>query len=364
MSRLDRYIARQVMAAMLLVLLVLGGLDLLLTTVDELGNTEAGYGTWQVLHFMLYTTPRHLYELLPLSALIGALAGLGSLAATNELVGMQAAGYSRWQITRAVMQPAMLVMVAGLVMGEYVAPRLEIGAQIDKKLALGLKVGLSRYGHWQRDGGTYVHFNSVETSGVLHGVTLFEFDREQRLVHQVTAESAIYQGSSNDTDDHHTWQMHNGIDTLFSYQGTEVSKSLQKFAGRPWQLDLTPDLLQELVIDPDDMSISELWRFANRFFQQGLDSARYFQGFWRKSLQPLNTGVLVLLAISFIFGPLRSATMGSRVFIAICLGLVVTIGQKLLQNLGLVYHMPPLSTVLLPILLSFLIGIVLLNRRV
>ncbi|MES2603446.1 MAG: LptF/LptG family permease, partial [Pseudomonadota bacterium] len=200
MGKLDWYIARQVLAAMLLVLLVLGGLDLLFTAVDELGETEGGYGTVAAFRFVLFTTPRHLYELLPATALIGALAGLGSLAASNELVGMQAAGYSRWRITRAVMQPAVIVMLLGLLLGEYLAPRLELRAEVDKSQARGQSVGLSRYGHWERDGNMFLHFNSVETYGVLYGVTVFEFDDEQRLLRQVAADAAVYRGSTNSAD--------------------------------------------------------------------------------------------------------------------------------------------------------------------
>ena len=362
MGRLDRYIARHVLAAMLLVLLVLGGLDLVFTLVDELGDSEGGYGTLAALQYVLYTAPRHLYELLPATALIGALAGLGSLAAANELVGMQAAGYSRWQLTRAVMQPAVLVMVIGLLLGEYVAPRLELQAEVDKSLARGQSIGLSRFGHWQRDGRSFLHFNTVETSGVMHGLALFEFDEQQRLSLQLQAERAVFP-PAQDAGSTPRWQLVNVTRRDFNYEGDEVVSSLQVADELAWPLDLTPDLLQVVIVTPDRLSISDLWRFANRFLQQGLDAAPYFLAFWKKALQPVNTAVLVLVAISFIFGPLRSASMGSRVFSAISLGLIVTILQRLLQNLGLIYHLPPLSTVLFPILLCLLAGLLLLQRR-
>lgn len=348
---------------MLLVLLVLGGLDLVFSTVDELGDSEGGYGTLAVLRYVLYTAPRHLYELLPATALIGALAGLGSLAAANELVGMQAAGYSRWQLTRAVMQPALLVMVAGLLLGEYVAPRLELQAEVDKSLARGQSIGLSRFGHWQRDGRSFLHFNTVETSGVLHGLTLFAFDEQQRLSLQLTAEQAMF-APVQATSGTPRWQLINVTRRDFTYNGDDVASNRQTLDELEWPLDLTPDLLQVVIVDPDQLAISDLWRFANRFLQQGLDAAPYFLAFWKKALQPVNTAVLVLMAISFIFGPLRSASMGSRVFSAISLGLIVTILQRLLHNLGLVYHQPPLATVLFPMLLCLVAGLLLLQRRV
>lgn len=361
MGKLDRYIARHVLPAMLLVLLVLGGLDILFTLVDELGDSEGGYGTLAAIRYTLYTAPRHFYELLPATALIGALAGLGSLAAANELVGMQAAGYSRWQLTRAVMLPAMLVMLLGLVLGEYLAPQLELQAEVDKSLAMDQSVGLSQFGHWERDGRSFLHFNTIETSGVLHGVTLFEFDEQQRLARQLVAEQAVYQGATG--SEKPEWQLLNGTRIEFSYNGNAVGNERQTFAQLSRPLDLTPDLLQVVIVTPERLSISDLWRFGNRFLQQGLDAAPYFLGFWKKALQPLNTAVLVLVAISFIFGPLRSASMGSRVFSAISLGLIVSLVQRLLQNLSLVYHLPALAAVLFPILLCLLAGLMLLRRR-
>ena len=84
--------------------------------------------------------------------------------------------------------------------------------------------------------------------------------------------------------------------------------------------------------------------------------------FWKKTLQPLTTAVLVLVAVSFIFGPLREATMGSRVFTAICFGLLFTILQRLVHNVALVYQFSPLTAVLLPLLLTALLGAWLFRR--
>jgi lipopolysaccharide export system permease protein len=357
-ARLDRYIARHVLVAMLLVLLVLGGLDLLFTAVDELGETEGNYGTAQALRYVLFTAPRHLYELLPVTALIGALAGLGVLAAANELVSMQAAGMSRARIARAVMQPSLLVVLLGLVLGEYVVPPLEVEAEVGRSVAQGETVGLSRYGHWQRDGGAFLHFNSMEADGSLNDVTLFEFDQQHRLMRQVAAEHAQYINGAAPF-----WRLLRGNELVFSYASNDVSRAQSQFAQQDVQLDIDPQLLRVLIVDPDSMSIRDLDRFATRFVAQQQDASPYQMAYWKKLLQPLSTAVLVLLAISFIFGPLRSASMGSRVFSAICVGLLFTILQRLAQNVSQVYHLPPLWAVLVPILLCLLCGLLLLQRR-
>lgn len=356
MNRIDRHIHRQVLLSMAVVLLVLAGLDLVFTLVDEIGETDGSYSTFDAVRYVLYVFPRHIYELLPMTALIGALAGLGILASANELVVMQAAGVRVLRIVWAVMKPAIVVMGVGLVLGEYIAPRLELRGELDRALARGEQVALSRYGHWQRDDNEFMHFNAIDADGILHGVSIYRF-ADQQLQSVTTAESAFYDG----TDEGGYWLLQNGTETLF---GTGDARQGERFGflEKSWDANLTPDLLKVLIIDPDKMSISDLYRYAGRFASQGQDSSPYFLSFWKKVLQPLTTAALVIVAVAFIFGPLRSATMGSKVFTAICFGILFYLVQNLLSTVSLVYQLNPLVAVSLPVLLCLALGLLLLRR--
>lgn len=361
MAKLDYYIARHVLAAMALVLLVLGGLDLLFTAVDELGDTSERYGSLAALQYVLLTFPWHVYELLPMASLIGALAGLGLLATGNELVVMQAAGVSTLRIVQAVMKPTLLVMLFGVLLGEYVAPVFELRAAVNKAVANGEQVGLSRFGHWERDDSTFLHFNALETDGALHGVSLLEFDAQQRIVRSVEATRAVHAGAA--ADGRTAWVLEQGRELAFTHTDDgRVSSTQHIFITLPLTLDLTPDALRVLIVDPDEMAMRDLWRHADRFERQGQDASPYYLAFWKKVLQPLTTALLVLVAISFVFGPLREATMGSRVFTAICFGLGFTILQRLMHNIALVYQLPPLLAVALPLLLTGLLGLYFFRR--
>ena len=355
MSRIDRYIAVQVLLAMLVVLLVLGGLDLVFTLVDELGETEGSYGTGDAMRYVLFVFPRHLYELLPMAALIGALTGLGVLAASNELVVLQAAGVRVTRIVWAVMKPAIVVMIAGLILGEYVAPTLELRGELDRALARGEQVALSRYGHWQRHDNEFMHFNAIDPEGVLHGVTIYRFD-DQQLAALTRADTALY----DEEGDAGYWVLQNGTEMQFAAASEEANAF--DFIEKSWDVDLTPDLLKVLIIDPDKMSMTDLFRYAGRFEAQGQDGGAYFLSFWKKLLQPATTAALVIVAVSFIFGPLRSATMGSKLFTAICFGIGFYLVQNLLSTISLVYQLHPLLAVGLPIVLCLMLGSAMLRR--
>ncbi len=391
MVKLDRYINLTVLTAIGVVLLVLAGLDLLFTTVEELGSVDQQYQSSAALWYVLYIMPRHIYELLPMATLIGALAGLGMLASGNELVAMQGAGISRTRIALSVMKPALMVIVLGVLIGEYLAPQLEVKGEVNKALARGQQVGLLRFGHWQRNGDAFMHFNAIAPEGILYGVNIMLFADDHQLIRNVTADRAVFiapissaeftQGSlptspqtaaatTLDTTSVTTsasaglWELENGIDISFSYDAADgkVTSTQRGFAKQNWNVDLTPDLLQVLIIEPDYMAIGDLYRYAQYFDRQGQDAAPFYLSFWKKLLQPLTTAALVFVAVSFIFGPLRQATMGSRVFTAISFGLLFTLIQKMLLTSSLVYQFDPRLAVLIPLLLCGGLGVGLLRR--
>ncbi len=350
MNRLDRYIGRQVLLSILAVLGVLWGLALLFALIDEMGTIRGDYGVPQVLEYVLLTSPRRLYELLPMGALIGCLIGLGTLASSSELTVMRASGVPLVRIVGAVMVPMLLLMMVGLALSEFVMPRTEVLADFKRDMARNGGQAMSSKGLWHREGNQYVHINAARSDGVMLGITRFIFDEERVLRESSFAERAEYAG------DH--WVLHEVTSTRLTTQRSEVVHE----PTRTWRVELTPQLVSTLITEPDALSISGLWQYARFLGSQGLDSAPYWLAFWGKALQPLITASLVILAISFIFGPLRSVTLGQRIFTGVLVGFAFRIVQDLLGPASLVFGFPPLLAVVLPGAVCALIGLQLLRR--
>lgn len=352
MAKLDRYIGTQVFFAILAVLGIILGLALLFAFIDELGDLNKGdYGLGQALWYVLLTAPRRAYEMLPMAALIGCLIGLGTLASNSELTIMRAAGVSIGRIVWAVMKPMLVLMLAGILIGEYVAPLTENQAQADRALAQGGGAAQSsKRGMWHRQGQEYVHINAVQPGGVLLGVTRYRFDDERRLLSASFARRAEYR------DNH--WMLSNVKTTLLHEDHSEVVNQREE----RWDIELNPELLGTVVMEPEALSVTGLWQYIHYLSEQGLNNARYWLAFWTKVLQPLVTGALVLMAISFIFGPLRSVTLGQRVFTGVLVGFIFRIAQDLLGPSSLVFGFSPLLAVLVPAVICALAGVWLLRR--
>ena len=71
---------------------------------------------------------------------------------------------------------------------------------------------------------------------------------------------------------------------------------------------------------------------------------------------------MVLLAVPAVFGQLRSGGMGYRVFLGLVLGLTFDIVNRGFGYLCLLYGLPALMAVLIPIGLFFLLALHLFRR--
>lgn len=353
MNRIDLYISRHVLGAIFIVTLVIVGLDLVFALVDQLPDLTKSYQFNGALYYVAMTGPRRLYEHLPLCSLIGCLLGLGTLASTSELTVMRAAGVSTLRIITAVMKPVIVIIVAAVLLGEYVVPKTEQEAQNYRTIAIAdghVEASSLGQGLWHREGSTFLHVGTISLEGEVHGVTRYEFDKNWALARSSYARTGTFTGDG--------WLLNEVVETQFLENSTQVKHQTTE----QWTSGMTPSLLSTLIMEPRNLSITGLYTYSNYLGEQGLSAADYEVAFWGKVLQPLSITGLVLVAVSFIFGPLRSVTVGQRLIAGVIVGLVFKLMQDLLGPASTVYGLAPLMGVTVPIALSFLIGWRLLRR--
>lgn len=351
MSLLNRYLWRAVLTPTVMLALVLIALNGLFAFVDELDNLRGNYQAWQALTYVLTTLPRTLVEFMPMAILLGTLLGLGLLANSGELTVIRAAGVSTFRICWMVMRPAILLLLLSSLVGEYVAPYTEQVAQSNRAMAeSGGQTLKSKYGYWHREGEEFIHINAVQPNGVLYGVTRYRYDEADHLIESLFVKRAIFQG------DH--WYMEDISGSRMN--GDQVEPYSRD--NDVWETSLTPQLLSMVILKPDRLALTKLYQYAGYLSRQGLEAGEYLLAFWQKLLQPLATLGMVLVATSFVFGPLRQVTMGLRMTAGIAAGLVFHYGQQFFGHMSLVFDSSPLVAALVPSLISAVVGLLLLVR--
>ncbi|AWL13150.1 Lipopolysaccharide export system permease protein LptG [Saliniradius amylolyticus] len=349
---IDLYLGRTLLSTTFITLFVLVGLSSLIKFVEQLKYLDRGnYDMTTAGIYVLLSVPRELEQFFPMAALIGGLVGMGMLASHSELVVMQAAGQSRLNLVGSAMKSAALMALCVMAIGEWVAPPSEAKAKEIRTQAIsGGSLFSSERLVWAKDGDDFVSLGEVANKDELRDVSIYRFDEQLQLASIERAERAIF------VEDH--WQLENVYRTRFTEQ-----KITQTFDTQlHWQSGLTPDKLGVVKVKPEALSIAGLSDYLNYLQANSQDARRYQLAFWRKVLQPVTVAVMLLVALSFIFGPLRSVTMGARIIMGVLTGFGFFVANEVFGPLSMVYQMPAVVGAIAPSLLFAGMAVYLIRR--
>ena len=346
-----KHVTKTTALAMIGTTLVLAGLQILFTYLGELSSLKPDYGAWQALLYVLWGAPQYLYEILPISALIGSVLGLGALASNSELIVMRAAGISLWRIVGWVIRSALILVLLSFALSEWVIPYTNEHAKSIKKHRTVAELG-SVKGYWTHEGQRFIYIDYANSAGKLKDVQVIDLDNAYNMRGIITAKegSFVKNGSWNLKDTHQVDILPNGNATI------------EQRAELPFSIALKPKYVHMVTIDPKDLSPSQLVSFTRYMHEYSQVPKTYQLAFWQKVASPFALIALVVIACSFIFGPLRQQSMGFRLVIALFTGLGFFYLQDFLGYASLVYAPSPAWFVFLPIILIFIAGGYLLHR--
>lgn len=346
---LANYVRKQAFFAIFLAVVGLLLLKNLFDYLGELDSLKDNYTFVQALYFIALLTPEALQDYMPSGALLGGVIGLGLLANNSELTVMQASGLSRFKIVLWVIQPAMIFVLIGLLVSQFVVPVTNPMARAIKyeKQVLG-----TIHGYWHKQDNQIVSIGYADATGNVNNIKLWQLGENNQLQQVITAKTGKYQTNS--------WQL---ADIYQLNIADNASSQLQKIEQLSIKLPIEPNAIYLLTRQPADMSVTDLWQHQQFLNQQQRRSLEHEVVFWQKILSPFSVLSLVLVACSFVFGSLRSQSLGFRIIIAVLFGLVFSYLQDLVGFISLSTGFSPLLMVLLPIIASAILGIYLIKTK-
>ncbi|MGP4123161.1 MAG: LPS export ABC transporter permease LptG [Sodalis sp. (in: enterobacteria)] len=350
---LDRYIGKTIFNAIIMTLCMLVLLSGIIKFVEQLRKVgQGGYSAPGAGLFTLLSVPKDIEIFFPMAALLGALLGLGSLATHSEMVVMQASGFSRLQVASAVMKTAIPLVLLTMAIDEWVAPASEKIAHSYRTQAIyGGSILSIQNRVWAKDGNDFIFIERVVGGNELAGLNIYHFDEAQRLQSLRYAARAIFSNGN--------WRL-SQVDESDLTNGKQITS--QKALTGKWKTNLTPDKLWVVALEPNSLSISGLYNYVNYLKHGGQEAARYQLNMWNKIFLPFSVAVMMLMALSFIFGSLRGVPVGVRVITGISFGFLFYVLDQVFGPLSLVYNLPPVFGALLPSIVFLIISIVMLLR--
>ncbi len=384
MKILQRYFAVNIIQAVVFVLVALLALTAFMDLTAEL--PAVGQGGYLIQHAFLYVSlllPGHVYEVMPVAALIGTIYALSQFAASSEFTIMRASSMSTRQAMAMVFKIGIVFVLVTFFFGEVITPRSAPLAEKVKLNAKGATVSQAfRSGMWTKDvvhaegttgtvtGSRFFNAAQIKPDGQLLSVRLYEFDTRMRLRSLVTAASATFEGNS-------TWRLADVTETLFANtRGDDASPAAsddaivkgmlgqdtsivttRKLPSLPLVSEVTPKILTVSSADPDRMSANELAVYTRHLADNKQETERFKIAFWKKLFDPLAIFVLMALALPFAYLQSRSGGVSLKIFIGIMIGISFPLVNTLFSHLGVLTTWPPVITAIAPSLLYLLLAL-------
>lgn len=336
MKTIRRLIYGEVMLAIALVTLGFLALFFFFDLADELQYLGKNNGLsvdaniYQLRHALLYVTlriPNRLYELFPISVLIGTILVMTRLAQSSEYTILRTSGLGPWRALKLLLALGAFFVVFSFVVGDYVAPASERAAQLLKARFQG-KITVGRTGAWlkekQADNAYVVNVKELSPDNEMRGVEIFEFNNKGLIVSTTQAPVALF-ASANDA-----WQLQQAsrtefairtdpADTAKAQESAKVTRStVDNFR---WPTRLSAEMVSVALLDPERMSTIDLFNYIRHLNANRQTTQRYEIGFWKKVFYPLSSLVMVILALPFAYLHFRSGGIAGYVFAGVMIGI-------------------------------------------
>ncbi|MFZ9298066.1 MAG: LPS export ABC transporter permease LptG [Hylemonella sp.] len=325
--------------------------------IPSIGRQQAGLSGYQLPQaatFVVLLMPNHLYELLPITALIGTIFVLTRMAQSSEFTILRTSGLGPWRALRTLLSLGTILTILTFLIGDYLAPWADRKAQLLKARYEGnLTVGQS--GAWLRERQAYgqyaVNVNALTPDGGMQGVRIFEFDNRGHLITLTRAASAIFEQDS-------AWHLDQVERTEFGMKDKEshvVSQNRSKELR--WPTQITAEMVSAAVLRPDRMSTIALFQYIRHLQANAQSAQRYEIEFWKKVFYPLGCLVMVVLALPFAFLHFRDEGISGYVFGGVLAGISFFFLNNVFGYLGELQQWQPWLAAALPGLIYSLLSL-------
>ncbi|MES2186379.1 MAG: LPS export ABC transporter permease LptG [Pseudomonadota bacterium] len=349
MKTIRRFLYSEVLLAVAFVTLGFLALFFFFDFVDELRwvgrSGPNGYQMSQALAFVSLSMPSHLYELLPITVLIGTIFVMARLAQSSEYTILRTSGLGPGRALQTLLSLGLVFAVLTFAVGDYAAPVSERAAQLVKARYQGTFT-TGQTGAWLRekqDATSYAaNVQALSSEGVMKGIRIFEFDRRGHLSALTQAETARF-GPGD------AWTLSNVKRSDYLTQNVDRARVERATSDTStWQTHISTEMVAAALLKPDKMRTLDLFQYIRHLNANGQSAQRYEIEFWRKVFYPLSCLVMVVLALPFAYLHFRTGGIAAYVFGGVMAGISFFLLNNVFGYIGNLQNWMPWLTAAAP----------------
>jgi lipopolysaccharide export system permease protein len=344
-----RLLFREVVVAVALVTLGFAALFFFFDFVEELQSVNhigaIGYRIPQALIYIGLMLPSHIYELMPITVLIGTIFVMSRLAQSSEFTILRTSGLGPWRALRILLSLGLLFVFFTFAVGDYVAPLADKTAQLLKARFQG-QVTVGKTGAWLKEKQAYgnyaINVGALASDGTMKDVRIFEFDNQGHLV-------SMTQGQTGSFGEHDDWLLNSVDRTEFASTDAKAGHVDRIISNDfRWPTSVTAEMVAAAVLRPERMGTIDLFQYMQHLSSNNQSAQKYEIQFWKKVFYPLSCLVMVVLALPFAYFHFRSGGIASYVFGGVMAGISFVLLNNVMSDLGTLQGWQPWFTAALP----------------
>jgi len=355
----DRYIANTLLTYSIVVLLVWLSLYSFFNFLAELNSVgKVNYTILAAFKYIVLQLPEVAYDQVSPVILLGCVLGMGHLATTGQLIILRASGISILKITWLTLKNAIIFLICLTLIGELVAPTLTTYAENERSNALGQNsLSSSQDGFWIRDGDNFINVENNVDGSLFNGITVIEVNKSNKIERVVESKSAIFDGQNINMDS----------TNIFSINSTNLFDDIALKERNLYKkrVAFDQDLINSLEKEPKDLTTLTIVKQIQFLTDNKLRAEVFEVELYKRLVKPITLVAMILLAMLFIFGSTRDATLGRKIFFGVAIGLSFELISRIGGALALSFDFSPLLSAFIPAMAIMIIAtIALINKSI
>jgi len=356
----DRYIANTLLTYTIVVLLVWLSIYSFFNFLSELNSVGTNnYTILKAFKYIIFQLPEVAYDQVSPVILLGCILGMGHLATTGQLIILRASGISILKITWFTLKNAIIFLILITLIGELIAPNLSTYAENERSIALDQNsLSSSQDGFWIRDGDNFINVENNVDGSLFNGITVIEVNNESNKIERVVeSQSAIFDGQNIIMDSTNIFSITSA--NLFDDIALKERNLYKK------RVAFDQDLIDSLEKEPKDLTTFTIFKQIQFLRDNKLRVEVFEVELYKRLVKPITLVAMILLAMLFIFGSTRDATLGRKIFFGVCIGLSFELISRIGGALALSFDFSPFFSTFIPTISIMIIAtIVLINKSI
>ena len=308
--------------------------------VDEIQRIGGNQGVYQLRHALVFVAsmiPSHLYELLPITVLIGTIFVMARFAQSSEFTILRTSGLAPSMALKNLLGLGFVFVLLTFAVGDYLSPVSDqFGQMLKSKYLKEITVG--KTGAWLRekqDDRSYaVNVATLTPEGQPSVIRIFEFNKDGQWIALTKAKSGLVTTEN-------TWKLQGVERNELVRQGTEASLSRKYKDSETWPTGITAEMISVALLKPERMATIDLFQYIRHLSANGQTTQRFEIEFWKKVFYPMSCLVMMVLALPFAYLHFRSGNIATHVFMGVLAGISFFLLNNVFGYIGNINNWEP-----------------------